>query len=166
MSELWDCYDSKFNIVKGKVLVRGEESSFSREEYHLVCDVAVKHKDGTFLLMQRDFRKKGYPGYWELTAGGSALKGEKPLQCAKRELYEETGIIADTWVEVGRKTVGMNHCHYVIYLAKVSCKKDSIILQDGETINYKWVTKNDVFSMKDKLASRRIFEVLPELDEN
>lgn len=45
MSELWDCYDSNFNILKGKVLVRGEESSFSDDEYHLACEVAVKHRD-------------------------------------------------------------------------------------------------------------------------
>lgn len=165
MSELWDCYDSNFNLVKGKVLVRGEEYSFSDEEYHLVCDVAVRHKDGTFLLMQRDLRKEGYPGYWELTAGGSALQGENPLQCAKRELYEETGLKADTLLELGRKTVSRNHCHYVVYLATVSCEKDSVILQDGETIAYQWVTKKDVFSMQDQLATWRVFEMLPELNE-
>lgn len=105
MSEIWDCYDKNFNLVEGKVLVRGQETSFSEDEYHLVCDIAVKHTDGTFLLMQRDFRKEGYPGKWEFTAGGSALKGESPLECARRELFEETGLVADELKEIGRMTV-------------------------------------------------------------
>lgn len=48
------------NLIEGKVLVRGQEATFSEEEYHLVCYIAVKHIDGTYLLMQRDFRKEGY----------------------------------------------------------------------------------------------------------
>ncbi|MDD6035549.1 MAG: GNAT family N-acetyltransferase [Lachnospiraceae bacterium] len=165
MSELWDCYDRDFNKVEGKVLVRGEESAFSDEEYHLVCDIAVRHIDGTYLLMQRDFRKEGYPGCWELTAGGSALQGEKPLECAKRELHEETGIWADTLLEIGRMTVSKNHCHYVVYLATVSCEKSAVTLQEGETVAYQWVEKSVIFKMKEKLATWRVFEMLPDLEE-
>ena len=122
MSELWDCYDRDFNKVEGKVLVRGQESTFSDDEYHLVCDIVVRHADGLFLLMQRDYRKEGAPGCWELTAGGSALQGENPLDCAKRELLEETGLSADTLLEVGKITVSEHHCHYVI------CRQDKLLL--------------------------------------
>lgn len=166
MSELWDCYDSKFNIVKGKTLVRGEEASFTEEEYHLVCEVAVRHEDGTYLIMQRDLRKEGYPGYWELSAGGAALQGETPLMCVKRELYEETGLSADTLLEVGRKTVSKSHCHFVVYLATVSCDKDSIKLQDGETIAYQWINKADAYNMRDKLLIKRVFEMVLDVDES
>lgn len=64
--------------------------------YHLVGEVIVKHIDGTYLIMQRDF-KKHYGGMWELTAGGSALLGETPLECAVRELREET--VNYKWVD-------------------------------------------------------------------
>lgn len=37
---------------------------------------------------------------WEATAGGSALQGENPLECVKRELREETGILIDDFIEV------------------------------------------------------------------
>ena len=40
---------------------------------------------------------------WEATAGGSALQNESPLDCAIRELQEETGIRTDNLVEVGRE---------------------------------------------------------------
>lgn len=164
MSELWDCYDKAFNKIDGKVLVRGHESEFSPDEYHLVSEVAVRHEDGTYLLMQRDFRKIGYPGKWELGAGGSALQGESPEECAKRELLEETGLVADKLREVGRITINKNHSHYVVYMAVVSCDKDSVILQEGETIDYKWVGKSEILTLKEKLATWRIFDMLPELE--
>lgn len=43
--------------------------------------------------MRRDLSKPNYGGYYEATAGGSALKGEDKMACVKRELFEETGII-------------------------------------------------------------------------
>lgn len=164
MSELWDCYDKAFQKIEGKILVRGQEAIFSVDEYHLVCDVAVRHADGTYLLMQRDYRKEGYPGKWEFTAGGSTLQGESPEECAKRELLEETGIVADSMREVGRTTIDENHSHYVVYMATVSCEKDAVVLQDGETIDYRWVEKSELIKMKEELATWRVFEMLPELE--
>ena len=87
--EYWDAYDKDLNKIDGITLVRGEP--IPENVYHLVCETVVKHVDGTYLLMQRDFNKH-LGGLWELTAGGSALSGETPLECAVRELMEETGI--------------------------------------------------------------------------
>lgn len=33
--------------------------------------------------MKRDTRKSNYGGYYEATAGGSALKGEDKISCAR-----------------------------------------------------------------------------------
>ena len=55
--ELWDAYDAKFNKIDGITLIRGEESTFSDDIFHLVCDIIVRHVDGTYLLMQRDLQK-------------------------------------------------------------------------------------------------------------
>ena len=44
--------------------------------------------------MQRDWSKPNNPGLWEAGASGSVIKGEKFLDAAKRELFEETGIKA------------------------------------------------------------------------
>ena len=97
--ELWDAYDMNLNKIKDKTLIRGE--AVPDGMYHLVCEVIVKHTDGTYLLMQRD-KNKHYGEYWEATAGGSALQGENPLECAIRELREETGINETNLVELGR----------------------------------------------------------------
>ncbi len=91
--ELWDLYDEQMNLIEGRTVTRGAEP-IPDGMYHLVCDVIVRHTDGSYLIMQRD-GKKHCGGMWEATAGGSAIKGESPLECAVRELKEETGIVAE-----------------------------------------------------------------------
>lgn len=76
--ELWDAYDRDEKRTGGE-LVRGEPIPDGL--YHLVCEVLVRHADGDYLLMKRARSKKGYPGLYEATAGGSALKGEAPIDC-------------------------------------------------------------------------------------
>ena len=75
--ETWDAYDKDFNKVHNATLIRGE--AIPEGLFHLVCDIIVKHTDGSYLLMQRD-RCKQFGGMWEATAGGSALQNESPLK--------------------------------------------------------------------------------------
>ena len=49
--ELWDAYDKDMNRIEGVKLVRGEPIPDGM--YHLVCDIAVRHSDGSWLLMRR-----------------------------------------------------------------------------------------------------------------
>ena len=151
-AELWDAYDRDLNKIDGATLVRGER--IPEGIYHLVAEVIVRHTDGEYLLMQRDPRKH-YGGMWEATAGGSAIKGETPYECAVRELREETGISSEGLVEVGRAV--SHDTVYVEFLCVTSCDKDSVTLQAGETSAYKWVTKEELLSMKcDELVTKRM----------
>ena len=84
--EIWDAYRED-GTMAGCDLVRGRK--IPKGLYHLVCEVLVKHKDGTYLLMQRDWKKKNYPGLYEATSSGCALKGESSYEAAIRELKEE-----------------------------------------------------------------------------
>ena len=102
---------------------------------------------------------------WEATAGGSALQGENPLSCARRELREETGIIADNLVEIGRVLHHGHKSFYVEYLCITDVDKDSIVLQEGETSDYKWITANELRKLsKDELATQRILNFVEELN--
>ncbi len=157
--EVWDAYDKDFNKISNMILIR--EEPIPEGIFHLVCDVIVKHNDGSYLLMQRD-KRKHFGGMWEATAGGSALCGESPLECALRELREETGIEADHLTEIGR--VKSNNTFYVEFLCVTDCKKDSIILQDGETVAYKWVSRDELISMKkSELITERMEKFIEEL---
>lgn len=138
--EIWDAYykdgrKTNYELVRDEPIPEGL--------YHIVCEILVKHVDGDYLLMQRDFNKKGFPGKFEASAGGSALKGENPVQCALRELKEETGITSTSLEQINHIVSENQHSIYYGYLCVTDCDKDSIILQEGETISYKWINKID-----------------------
>ena len=88
--EKWDAY-LKNGMKTELLLTRGQPIPDGL--YHLVVDVLVQHNDGDLLFMQRALDRRGYPGYFEASAGGSALSGEIAEQAALRELEEETGIV-------------------------------------------------------------------------
>ena len=138
--ELWDLYDRDGNKT-GEVWERkhGKNNDLPDGRYHLVCDILVKHTDGTYLLTKRHPDKDICPGFWEPGAGGSALQGEGPEECAVRELFEETGLRSETLEFVNRTVSDYSHSIYYSYLVVVSCDKDSVVLQEGETTDYKWV---------------------------
>ncbi|MBQ4529903.1 MAG: NUDIX domain-containing protein [Lachnospiraceae bacterium] len=138
--ELWDGYYEDETLA-GKDLVRGQ--AIPKGLYHIVCDVLVYHEDGEYLLMQRDWKKETYPGMYESSAGGSVLKGETPLEAAKRELEEETGIIAENLEFLFRKVSEKSCAIHYGYLCKTNQRKDSVCLQKGETISYRWLEKED-----------------------
>ncbi len=146
--ELWDAYDGDFKKIKGMTLVRGEESSIPKGVYHMVVFILVRHTDGQYLLMRRS-PCKTYPLCWEATAGGSVLQGETALEGAIRELREETGIIADNLEEKEHFVKDETHSAYYVFVCVTDCKKDSIVLQEGETCEYKWVDKEEIFAMGD-----------------
>jgi len=139
--EIWDAY-----LIDGTLanqdLVRGEP--IPKGLYHLVSEILVRHIDGDYLLMRRDVRKPNYGGYYEATAGGSALKGEDKVSCAKRELLEETGISSDDFMEIGRYI--SHDTIYYNFLCVTDCDKSSVSLQEGETISYKWLSENEFIS--------------------
>ena len=158
--ELWDAYDENFRLVPGVVLVRGEKPRAGL--YHVVVDILVRHRDGTYLLMRRDPRKV-LGGLWEASAGGSALRGETPLEAARRELREETGIEAGSLTELGRLS---NHdAFFFEFLCETDCPKDAITLQEGETVAWRWVTGDELMDMaRHELCCRRTLTFIPELN--
>lgn len=141
--EIWDAYDRDGNRL-GFDLVRGEPVPAGM--YHMVCEVIVRHENGKYLLMLRDPNKPIRPGEWELGAGGSALKGEDALTAVRRELFEETGIRCETFEPVA-VVVRRAGSRFHLFYARTDCDPDSIVLQDGETVDYRWVGYDDLKAM-------------------
>jgi len=71
----------------------------------------------TWLVGQYRFPLKAYS--WEIPEGGGALSAD-PLDGAKRELIEETGLIAAEWIEIQRMHLSNSVSDElaVIYVAK------------------------------------------------
>lgn len=134
--EIWDAYLPDGTLA-GCDLIRGEPIPDGL--YHLVSEVLVRHIDGDYLLMQRDCRKPNYGGFFEASAGGSALKGEDALCCAKRELREETGIQSGNLTNIGRFV--SHNTIYETFLCVTDCDKASVTLQEGETVSCKWLSE-------------------------
>lgn len=162
MAEIWDAYDRQLQIIDKIALIRGEPIPDGM--YHLVCDIVVKHTDGTYLLMRRAFEKH-CGGMWELTAGGSALQNETPLECAVRELREETGIDSSELQEIGRIVHNAHHSIYVEFMCVTDWDKNAIRLQEGETVDYKWISRAALLELETgALASARTLTLVSELN--
>jgi len=134
--ELWDAYGQDGQPTGG-VLERDTEIPAGLT--HLISAVLVKHADGSYLVMQRDFRKKYFPGMLEAGASGAVLRGETPYAAALRELREETGIRADGLTFLFAKN-NMRQAIIYYYLCLTDCDKNGVTLQEGETIACQWLS--------------------------
>ena len=137
--ELWDLYDAGGNKT-GETWERSRAKEIPEGRFHIVCDVMVRRRGGDFLLTLRDPDKDLYPGCWEAGAGGSALAGETPEEAARRELWEETGLTADSLELIGVTLRPESRSFLYAWLAVVSSAGDSVRLQPGETSGYRWMT--------------------------
>ncbi len=90
--EEWDLLNENRELT-GKTHIRGEK--LAPGELHLVIHVCIFNEKGQLLIQKRQKDKEGWPNYWDLSAAGSALKGETSQQAAEREVQEELGIMID-----------------------------------------------------------------------
>ena len=136
--EIWDAYHAD-GTPANRELIRGEP--IPEGLYHLTCDILVRHADGDYLLMQRDTAKPNYGGWFEASAGGSALRGESSLTCAMRELREETGINRGELTRISQCIIRDTIYHQ--YLCVTDWDKEAVALQPGETMGWRWVSEAD-----------------------
>lgn len=131
--EKWDLYNEygeKLNIVINRGDILPENT------YHGVVDIFIANELNEVLLVRRSFNKEVYPGLWETGAGGSVQSGESFYEAAKRELFEETGIITKPLLLIGKDKSKISL--YNEYFIKIN-KNYKIVLSD-ESIEYKWVS--------------------------
>lgn len=144
--EIWDAYNED-EIKVGIDLIRGEK--IDEGLLHAVVVIIVYHEDGTYLLMQRDWNKAKFPGLWEAGASGCVLKSESFLEAAKRELFEETGIISEDFKLIYSSTNAEMNAFYKVFLCSCNIDKNNIVLQKGETINFKWTSSEELINFID-----------------
>ena len=138
--EIWDGR-LKDNSLAGVDLIRDEVIPDGL--YHGVSEIIVRHIDGDFLAMRRSSNKT-YGGLYEITAGGSVLKGETYEEAGIREVYEEAGVIT---TEVQPLYTVLHEDYHTIFhgfLVETDMNKEQVTLQENETDHYLWVKSNDV----------------------
>lgn len=160
-TEIWDLY-TKDGRSSGKFIARGKQ--IPEGLYHRIVSVIVQHEDGDFLVMQRDLFKTGFPGKFELSAGGSVLKDETVFVAAQRELFEETGIQCEFWIKLSEQLRTNYPAICTTYYCRTHMDKQAITLQEGETIAYHWLNKQEVEKWIDSgeivFLSREEFQAL------
>lgn len=152
-------FDEGFHPIPELAPARGEP--LPEGVYTLVCKVLVQHADGTYLITRRSPEKKFGAGMWEASAGGCAQFGEDGETCIRRELREETGITAGRVTELSRTCISEMRSFFVEYLAETDWEKDSVTLQPEETVDYRWVTKEEILNMTgEELATPKVKDYL------
>lgn len=136
--EFWDLLDEQRNPL-GVTHPRGRQYPMPPRTYHTVVTVLTVDADGRILLTLRAPTKGMYPSYWEITCG-SAIAGEDSLTAARRELSEETGIFVPRESLSLLATLREPSAFMDCYLCRVDAESVSVTLQEGETVDCKWVT--------------------------
>jgi ADP-ribose pyrophosphatase len=138
---LEETLDSKY-YFKGKILklrvdiIQFKNGKISQREIvehpGAVAIVAINEKKEVILVTQ--FRKPVEEVLLEIPAG-KIDRAESPLECAKRELLEETGYVAEDWKEIFSlyTTPGFSNEKIVIYMAK-GLKQQNDLPMDSQEI--------------------------------
>ncbi|MFA6784555.1 MAG: NUDIX domain-containing protein [Sphaerochaeta sp.] len=140
MTEYWDLFDTYRQPLarqhkRGVPLVEGT--------FHVVVSVWTVNEKNEILLTLRSPQKELYPNVWENTSG-SVLAKESSRAGAKRELQEETGIVANEDELLFLGTARKASAFVDVYMVKKNQKDLTITLQDGETVDFKWVTLSEL----------------------
>lgn len=142
MAELWDIYDAG-RVPTGGLFERGKP--LPEDVYHTVINAWVIREDGRFLLTRRDPRKP-WGLYWECT-GGAVQAGEDTLLGAIREVREEAGIDVSGLHPILIDSQKQKNAYLDIFAFFVKGSPE-VTLQEGETVDYRWVTVEEYEAMK------------------
>lgn len=100
------------------------------------------------ILLVRQYRHPALESLWELPAG-KIDAGETPLQCAKRELIEETGLRAKQWKKLIAyyPSAGFLRETMTIFLAQKLVEGDAALDHGEENLVSQWFTPHAIEAM-------------------
>lgn len=139
--ELWDLLDDDRQPT-GETLQRGEPLPPGR--FHTIIGVWTIHDQlRRILLTKRHPQKLICPNQWENT-GGSILAGEDSCVGAAREVREETGMNCHCGDLTHIRTIRIPTAFVDCYIYHTSIDPNAIVLQEGETVDWCWVTLEEL----------------------
>ncbi|MDH6124545.1 NUDIX hydrolase [Kitasatospora sp. GP82] len=104
--------------------------------------------------------KAGYREHWQFV-GGTVDPGENPVECAKRELLEETGIVGEpgellavAWTHPSAE-LEYPACHFLFDFGTIPADTP-ITLPPGELDSHRWVTPEEALTLLGPSRSLRL----------
>lgn len=108
-------FDGKLIKVTYDVADVNGKEAWREVVHHPGASAVVAIDEENRIIMEKQFRYALNDYLLEIPAG-KLDAGEDPLVCAKRELEEETGIIASEWISLGTIATSPGFCNEVIHL--------------------------------------------------
>ena len=143
MEEIFDVYtrDGKYLGTKTKSFCHSENPGV----YHKPVWIWIINSKNEILVQKRAACKKNHPNKWDMPSAGHVDAGEKIIDGAIRETFEELGV----------KTMAEDYefiCEYIddksyeiaqVYLLNLDLNIDEFKLQREEVAEVKWLTFDD-----------------------
>jgi len=106
---------------------------------HRAVHILLFNSRGELFLQKRSLSKDEQPGKWDSSAAGHVDSGEQYLDCARREIGEELGIVAEQPLQLLFKLpasaiTGNEHCMVYRY-----CFDGPMVLQPEEIDDGRWI---------------------------
>ena len=146
--ELLDVVDENDNVVAVKT--RGEIHAGGL--MHRAVHILLFNSDGKLFLQKRSLAKDEQPGKWDSSAAGHVDSGEGYADCARREIGEELGIVADQPLQELFKLpastrTGNEHCVVYRYCFDGHLQLQADEIDDGQWIDSasmdRWVAEEE-----------------------
>lgn len=137
-------FDGKLIKVTYDVAEVNGKEAWREVVHHPGASAVVAIDEDNRIIMEKQFRYALNDYLLEIPAG-KLDAGEDPLVCAKRELEEETGIIASEWISLGTIATSPGFCNEVIhlYVAK-GLSKGEIHWDEDEYVEVKRYTFDEL----------------------
>ena len=109
--------------------------------FHATAHIWFFTSDKKILLQKRALTKKVFPGIWDISVAGHIGAGEEVLEGAKREVFEEIGLILDDkdFIKIGTRIHQVTHEngiqdneHHHVFIAELKTPISELTMQPEE----------------------------------
>lgn len=114
--------------------------------FHATAHIWFFTSDKRILLQKRALTKKVFPGIWDISVAGHIGAGEEILDGAKREVFEEIGLILEDkdFIKIGTRIHQVNHEngiqdneHHHVFIAELKTPISELTMQSEEVADLK-----------------------------
>jgi isopentenyldiphosphate isomerase len=109
--------------------------------FHATVHIWLFTSDKKILLQKRAITKKVFPGLWDISVAGHIGAGEKILESAKREVFEEIGLALQEkdLIKIGTRIHQVSHANGIkdnefhhVFIAELKTPIEKLIIQTAE----------------------------------